>query len=137
MELGECPQAGCLQGGEEEFEHGGEAYSLNNLLREAEDGLVDAVNPCAELNSAWEKYTAAVSMFLSVKYVIIISMLYAVFMKFGVSKFSHVLLSLVFEDLYGVVDRKRIRRIYEPRSFEMEPMMKNTSNIHNGVSAPG
>ena len=37
---------------------------------------------------------------------------------------------------HGVVDRKCIQRIYEPRSMEMEPRMKNTSNIHNGVSTP-
>ena len=37
---------------------------------------------------------------------------------------------------YGVVNRKRIRKIYEPRSLEMEPMMKKASNIQNGVSAP-
>ena len=55
LELGEFLQAGCLQGGDEEFEHGGEVYSLNNLLREAEDGLVDAVNPFAGLRAAWEK----------------------------------------------------------------------------------
>ena len=34
------------------------------------------------------------------------------------------LLSAVFLDLYGVVDRKCIRRIYGARSIEMEPMMK-------------
>ena len=50
LELGECLQAGCLQGGDEEFEHGGEAYSLNNLLREAEDGFEDAA--FTELKSA-------------------------------------------------------------------------------------
>ena len=129
LELGKCLQAGCLQGGEEE-------YSLNNLLREAEDGLVEAVNPFIELKSAWAKYTAVVSLFLSVQYEIILIMLLAVFIKYGASEHSYVLLSAVFEDLYGVVNRKCIRRIYEPRSIEMEPMMKNTSNIHNGVSAP-
>ena len=97
---------------------------------------MDAVNPFAELKSAWSKYTASVSMFLSVQYVIIMIMFIIVFMKYGVSEFSHVLLSAIFVDLYGVVDRKHIRRIYEPRSIEMEPMMKNASNIHNGVSAP-
>ena len=75
-------------------------------------------------------------MFLSLQYVIIMIMLLAMFLKYGVSEFSHVLLSVIFLDLYGVVDRKHIRRIYEPRSIEMEPMMKNASNIHNGVSAP-
>ena len=39
-------------------------YSLNNLLREAENELVDVVNPFAELKRAWAKYTATVSMFL-------------------------------------------------------------------------
>ena len=136
MELGKCLHSGCLQGGEEEFKHGREAFSLNNLLREAEDGLVDAVNPFAELQSTWVKYTAAVSMFLSVHYVIIMIMLLAVFKKYRASEFSHVLLSAVFVDQYEVVDRKCIQRIYEPRSIEMEPMMKKTSNIHNGVKAP-
>ena len=136
MELEECLQAGCLQGGEEEFKHGGELYFLNNLLREVENGLVDAVNPFAELKSALAKYTSAVSMFLSVQYGIIMIMLIAVCLKYGVSEFSHVLLSVVFLDLYGAVDRNHIWRIYEPRSIEMEPMMKNASNIHNGVSAP-
>ena len=37
---------------------------------------------------------------------------------------------------YGVVNRKMIRKIYEPRSLDMELMMKNASNIHNGVSTP-
>ena len=93
MELGECLKAGCLQGGEEEFKHGGESYSLNNLLREVENGLVDAVNPFAELKSAWAKYTATVSMFLSLQYGIILIMLIAVFLKYGVSEFSLVLLA--------------------------------------------
>ena len=31
LELGECLQTGCLQGGKEEFEHSGEPYSLNSL----------------------------------------------------------------------------------------------------------
>ena len=44
-------------------------------------------------------------MFLSVQYVIIMIMLFAVFLKYGVSEFSRVLLSAVFVDLYGVVDR--------------------------------
>ena len=34
LELWECLQAGCLQEGDEEFEHGGEAYSLNDLFRD-------------------------------------------------------------------------------------------------------
>ena len=67
---------------------------------------------------------------------IIMMMLCAVFIKYGVSEFYRVLLSAVFVDLYGVADRKCARGIYEPRSIEMEPMMKNTSNIHHGVSAP-
>ena len=51
LELGDCLQANCLQEGGEEFEHGGEAYSLNSLLRGAEDGLVDAVNPFSNLRN--------------------------------------------------------------------------------------
>ena len=103
------------------------SYSLNNLLREAENGLVDLVNPFPELKSAWAKYTPVVSMFLSVQYVIIMIMLITV--KYGVSEFSHVLLSAVLVNLYGVVDRKHFRRIYEPRSIEMELMIKNASNV--------
>ena len=74
----ECLQAGCLQGGDEEFEHGGESYSLNKLLREAEDGLVDTVNPFVELRGAKEKYTAVISLFLSIQYAIIMILLFAV-----------------------------------------------------------
>ena len=40
LELSERLQAGCLQGGDEKFENGEEGYSLNNLLREAEDEFV-------------------------------------------------------------------------------------------------
>ena len=64
-------------------------------------------------------------------------MLGAVLLKYGISKFYRVLLSAVFIDLYGVLDRKRVRKIYEPRLIEMELMMKNTSNIHHGVSTLG
>ena len=49
LELGDCLQAGCLQGGDEGFEHGGEAYSLSWLLGEAEDGLENALNPFSKL----------------------------------------------------------------------------------------
>ena len=56
-----------LQGGKE-------PYSLNSLLRGADTDLVESMNLFAELESAWEKYTAAVSMFLSLKYRIIIIM---------------------------------------------------------------
>ena len=119
MELGECLQTGCLQGSEKEFEHSGEAYSLNSLLvgaekglkdAGAEKGLKDAVNPFAELNSAWQKYTAAVSMFLSIQYGIIMILLFAVFLKYGVAEFTRSLLSTVFVDLYGVAERKRITK---------------------------
>ena len=75
-------------------------------------------------------------MFLCVQYGIIMIMLIAVFLKYGVSEFSSVLLTAVFMDLYGVGERKHILRIYKPRSIEMEPMMKKTSNFHSGVSAP-
>ena len=86
---------------------------------------MDALNPFAELENAWKKNTTAVSMFLSMQYGIIIVMLIAVILKYGVSKFSRTLLSSVFMDLYGVIDRKHIRRIYEPRSIcRNEPMIK-------------
>ena len=63
LELGDCLQAGCLQGGDKEFEHGGEAYSLNHLLREAENGLVNLVNPFFKLRDVWDKYALVISMF--------------------------------------------------------------------------
>ena len=65
----------------------------------------------------------------------LIIILIAVFLKYGVSEFSHILLAAVFVDLYGVLDRKIIQRIYKPQSIEMEPMMKNANNIHSEVSA--
>ena len=78
-----------------------------------------------------------ISMFLSVQYAVIMVMLCVVFLKYGVSEFYRVLLSAVLVDLYGVADRKHIRKIYKPRSIKMEPMMKNTSNVHHGVNTLG
>ena len=109
---------------------------MNNLLREAEDGLVDAVNPFSELMGVWDRCAVVISMFLSIQYGITMIMLFPVFLKYGVSEFSWVLLSAVIVDLYRVADRKHILRIYKPRFIEMEPMMKITSNIHHVVSAP-
>ena len=136
-ELGDCLQAGCLQGGDEGFEHGGEVYSLSRLLGEAEDGIENAVNPFSKLRDVWDRYATAISMFLSIQYAIIMVMLGAVLLKYGMSEFYRVLLSAVFVDLYGGIDRKHIRKIYKPRSIEMEPMMKNTNNIHHGVNTLG
>ena len=81
LELGDCLQKGCLQGGSDNFEHGGEAYSLNSLLRGAKDGLVDAVNSFSKLHGVWDKYAAVISMFISIRFVVIIFMLGAVFLK--------------------------------------------------------
>ena len=67
--------------------------------------MEDAVNPFGELG-AWVKYTAAISLFLSIQYAIIMILLFAVFLKYGVSEFSRVLLSARFLDLYGVGDRE-------------------------------
>ena len=89
-------------------------YSLNNLLREAEDGLVDAVNPFVELRGAWEKYTVAIFLFLLIQCAIIMILLFAVFLMYGVSEFSRVLLSVVFVDLYGVGDQRNLEISLEP-----------------------
>ena len=80
-------------------------YSLNHILREAGDGLVNAVSPFSKLRDVWDKYAGVISMFLSIQYAIIMMMLFAVFMKYGVSESYRVLLSAVFVDLYGVADR--------------------------------
>ena len=116
---------------------GVEAYSSNHLLREAEDRLVNAVNPFSKLRDVWDRNSTVISILLSIQYAIIMVMLRAVFLKYGVSEFYRILLSAVFVDLYRVANRKRIRKIYEPRSMVMEPMMKNTSNIHHGVNHLG
>ena len=92
LELGDCLQVGCLQGRDEGFEHGGEACSLNHLLSEAEDGLVNAVNPFSKLRDVWDRYATVISMFLSIQYSIIMVMLCAVFLKHGVLEFYRVLL---------------------------------------------
>ena len=81
LELGDCLQAGCLQGVSEEFEHGGEGYSLNTLLRGAEDVLVNAVNPFLKLRDDWDE----------------------------ILEFYRVLLSAGFVGLYGVADRNLVR----------------------------
>ena len=54
LELGDCLLAGCLQGGDKGFEHGGEAYSLSRLLGEAEDGIENEVNPFSKLRDVWD-----------------------------------------------------------------------------------
>ena len=110
---------------------------MNRLLGEAEDGLLNAVNPFSKLRNVWDRYATVILMFFFVQYVVITFKLCEVFLKYGVSEFYRVLLSAVFVDLYGVADRKRIREIYEPRSIEMEPMMKNTSNIQHGFNTLG
>ena len=60
LELEDCLQAGCLLGGHKGFQHGGEAYSLNRLIREAEDGLVNAVNPFSKLRDVWDRYATVI-----------------------------------------------------------------------------
>ena len=99
--------------------------------------MINAVNPFSKMRDVWDRYATVISIFLSIQYAIIIVMLCGVFLKYGVSEFYRVLLSAVFVDLYRVADRKRVLKIYEPRSIEMEPMMKNTSNIHHGVNTLG
>ena len=86
LELGDCLLAGCLQGGDEGFGHWGEAYSLNWLLWEAEDGLINAVNPFSKLRDVWDRYATVISIFLSMQYVIIMVMLCRVFLKYEVSE---------------------------------------------------
>ena len=136
LELGDCLQAGCLQGGGEEFEHGGQGYSLSSLLRGAEDELEDAVNPFSGLRDVWDRYATGISMFILVQYDVIIVMLCAVLLKYGIMEFCRVLLSSVFVDLYGITDRKAVRKMYEPTSVEMEPMIQNSSILHHVSSAP-
>ena len=70
-------QAGCLQGGDEEFEYGEEAYSWNHLLREAEVVLLNAVNPCSKLRDVWNNYVRMILMFLSIQYAKIMVMYFA------------------------------------------------------------
>ena len=62
--------------------------------------MVDAVNPFLKLRDVWNRSAAMISMFLSIQYAIIMIMLFAVFLKYGVSEFCWVLLSAVFVDLY-------------------------------------
>ena len=48
----------------------------------------------------------AISLFLSIQYAIIMILLFAVFLKHGVSEFSRVLLSPRFVDIYGVTEQR-------------------------------
>ena len=73
---------------------------MNQVLGEAEDGLINAVNSFSKLRNVWDRYATVISMFLSIQYVVIIVILCAVFLKYGVSEFYRVLLSAVFVDLY-------------------------------------
>ena len=94
------------------------------------------MNPFYKLRDVWDKVAAVISMFISIQYAVILFMLCAVFLKYGISEFYRVLLSAVFVDLYGVADRKLVQKIYKPRAVEMEPMIRNTSNMHHVSSAP-
>ena len=75
-------------------------------------------------------------MFISIQYALIIAMLCAVFLKYEVVEFYRVLLLAVYVDLYGIADRKLIRKMYEPTAVEMEPMIRNTNSLHHVSSAP-
>ena len=68
--------------------------------------MVNAVNPFSKLRDVWVKYALVILIFLSIQYAIIMVMLLAVFMKYGVSEFYRVLLSARFVDLYGVRDQR-------------------------------
>ena len=72
---------------------------MNQLLGEAEDGLINAVNTFSKLRYVWDGYATEISMFLSIQYAIIMVMLCAVFLKYGVFEFYRVLLSAVFVDM--------------------------------------
>ena len=52
------------------------------------------------------KRCLGISLFLSIQYAIIMILLFAVFLKYGVSEFSRLLLSAVFLDLYGVGNQR-------------------------------
>ena len=67
---------------------------------------MDAVNLFSELRDVWERYATIILMFISIQYAVIIVMLCAVFLKYGMLEFYIVLLSAVFVDLYGIADRK-------------------------------
>ena len=126
LELGDCLQTGCLQGGEAEFEHGGEGYSLNSLLRGVKEGVENAVNPFSGLRDVWDRYATVISMFISIQYAVIMVMLCIVFLKYGMMEFCRVLLSSVFVDVYGITDRKAVRKMYATAPVEMEPMIHNS-----------
>ena len=109
---------------------------MNSLLRGTKDGLVNAVNLFSELRNVWDRYATVISMFISIQYAVIIVLLCAVFLKYGLLEFYRVLLSAVFVDLYGISDRKLVRKMYEPTAVEMEPMIRNTGLLHHVSSAP-
>ena len=55
IRVGNCLQAGCLKGEDEEFKHGEEAHSLNHLLQE--------VNQFSKLWDVWNTYAGMISSF--------------------------------------------------------------------------
>ena len=63
-----------------------------------------------EFRGVWDRYATVISMFISIPYAVIIVMLCAVFLKYGILEFYRVLLSAVFVDLYGIADRKLVRK---------------------------
>ena len=51
-------------------------------------------------------------MFISIQYAVIMVMLCIVFLKYGMMEFCRVLLSSVFVDVYGITDRRTVRKMY-------------------------
>ena len=45
------------------------------------------MNPFSKLRDVWDRYATAISMFLSIQYAIIMVMLGAVLLKYGISEF--------------------------------------------------
>ena len=109
---------------------------LSLTIRGAEDGLEGAVNPFSGLRDVWDRDATVISRFISVQYAVIIVMLCAVFLKYGRMEFCRVLLSAVFVDLYGITDRKAVRKMYEPTAIEMEPMIRKFKHFTSCCQCP-
>ena len=92
---------------------------LSLTIRGAEDGLEGAVNPFSGLRDVWDRDATC-----------------AVFLKYGRMEFCRVLLSAVFVDLYGITDRKAVRKMYEPTAIEMEPMIRKFKHFTSCCQCP-
>ena len=97
---------------------------------------VPRIAPIMEMDSCWAEVPGLANGKVQFVDVETLVMLCAVFLKYGRMEFCRVLLSAVFVDLYGITDRKAVRKMYEPTAIEMEPMIRKFKHFTSCCQCP-